>query len=288
MSEFIKKANELSEYNTDNLIELEKCANDVIYFCTNYVKVTHPTKGAVPFEPYPYQIRMLEAFRDHRFNLVLAGRQLGKSTVIAMYMLHCALFDFDKNFLVASNKEKNAIEIMERIRFAYEELPFWLKPGVVQYNTKTIKFDNGCKIDSQATSPTTGRGGSFAKILIDELAFVPKKIQEEMWTSITPTISTGGSLIVSSTPNGDSDLFASLYRKAKSGDDGFNLIQVEWNEHPDRDNKYKVEMIQKIGEQKWFQEYECIDGEQVIELYDSLEKKIIKVTMEQAYHLCNY
>lgn len=109
-------------------------------------------------------------------------------------------------------------------------------------------------------------------LLIDELAFVKKNIQQAMWTSLAPTLSTGGSCILSSTPNGDSDLYATLWREAIAGnksvvpgeedktnehEENFYPIEVLWNEHPDRDEEYKKQMIKKITEPLWLQEYEC-------------------------------
>jgi hypothetical protein len=40
---------------------------------------------------------------------------------------------------------------------AYEELPQWLKPGIVEWNAASIVFDNGCKISAEATSGSSGR-----------------------------------------------------------------------------------------------------------------------------------
>jgi hypothetical protein len=102
-------------------------------------------------------------------------------------------------------------------------------------------------------------------LMLDELAFVPKRVQEEMWTSLAPTLSTGGSCIISSTPNGDDDLFAELWRSAEFESDpsstatgnGFKAVKVQWDEHPERDDSYRVKMSKKIGELKWRQEYEC-------------------------------
>jgi hypothetical protein len=82
------------------------------------------------------------------------------STIIAMYLLWFGMFNFDKTILVASNKNTNAMEIMARIKYAYEELPMWLKPGVNYYTKHSMEFDNGSKIISQATTANTGRGMS--------------------------------------------------------------------------------------------------------------------------------
>ncbi len=109
-------------------------------------------------------------------------------------------------------------------------------------------------------------------LMLDELAFVPKRVQEEMWTSLAPTLSTGGSCIISSTPNGDDDLFAELWRSAEFESDpsigatgnGFKAVKVEWDEHPDRDDSYRIKMSRKIGELKWRQEYECVSGDSMV------------------------
>lgn len=126
-------------------------------------------------------------------------------------------------------------------------------------------------------------------LMLDELAFVPKRIQEEMWTSLAPTLSTGGSCIVSSTPNGDDDLFAELWRSAEFGNtetaptdgNGFKAVKVEWDEHPERDESYRLKMSKKIGALKWRQEYECVSGDSMLRVeVDGVERQI---SMEDAY-----
>jgi hypothetical protein len=227
------------------------------------MKVMHPTKGAVPFKLYPYQERCVKAFQENRWAIVKCGRQMGKTTVIAAYLLWIACFHFEKYNLVASKDTDAAMDVMDRIRFGYEELPHWLKPGCLYFNRHEIVFDNNSSIKSTATTENTGRGRAVSLLMLDELAFVKGEIQGEMWTSLAPTLSTGGSCIVSSTPNGDQELFAQLWRGANTyageqvGDNGFYPVAIEWNEHPDRDASYKDEMIAKVGEEKWLQEYEC-------------------------------
>lgn len=263
MNDFVKKANEESEYSLDRLRELDKCRKDPIYFASKYVKIQHPLRGAIQFTPYEYQVRAIRAFQAHTWSIFKCGRQMGKTTIIAIYLLWFACFHSDKYVLVASKKNADALDIMTRIKFAYEELPNWLKPGCSLYNRQSVEFDNKSTIVSATTTEDTGRGRSVALLMLDELAFVRGKIQQAMWTSLAPTLSTGGSCIISSTPNGDSELFAQLWRQAKSGkvsDEGlaFHPVEVRWDEHPDRDEKYKQMMIDKLGDENvWLQEYEC-------------------------------
>ena len=272
-NEFIKRPNALTEYTEENIQDLYKCAEDPVFFAKSFVKVQHPTRGAIPLILYDYQVRAINGFLNHQWSMLKCGRQMGKTTVIAIYLLWFACFKKDKNLLVASKDNSGAMDIMDRIRYAYEELPNWLKPGVKAYNRHSIEFDNGSTIRSVSTTENTGRGKSISLLMLDELAFVRTNIQAAMWSALAPTLSTGGSCIISSTPNGDSDLFATLWREAASGvkstlpgdeeedieeqKDDFFPIEVEWNEHPDRSERYRTKMIKKIGEEKWKQEYEC-------------------------------
>jgi hypothetical protein len=256
MSDLIKRPYQQSEFTPEMIEEVRKCALDPIYFIKNYVMIQHPTKGAIKFNLFSYQERAIRAFQENRWTITLQSRQSGKTTVIAAFLLWYTCFQFDKKCLVASNKNSNAMEIMDRIKFAYEELPMWLKPGCLYYNRHEMSFDNGSKIFSEATTENTGRGKSISLLMLDELAFVPKRIQELLWTSIMPTLSTGGACIISSTPNGDDDLFAEKWRGAKLGTNGFYPVEVHWSEHPDRGEKFKAEIMPKVGEHKWLQEYE--------------------------------
>lgn len=199
---------------------------------------------------------------DNDDHLFLVGESLiptHNSTVSSMYLLWFAIFNFDKTILIASNKNKGAMEMISRIQYAYQHIPHWLKPGVTEdgWNKHSIKFDNDSRIESEATSENSGRGMSISLLYLDEFAFVAPSIADEFWTAIAPTLSTGGSCIMSSTPNGDSNLFAQIWRGAQVDANGFFPVEVRWDQPPGRDEKFKEEQIGKIGELRWRQEYEC-------------------------------
>jgi hypothetical protein len=255
----IKGAGEQNEYTALQLQELKKCAEDPVYFITNYVMIQHPTKGAVKFKLYPYQEKMIRAYQENRYTVVLSSRQTGKSITSGAYLLWYAMFQFDKTILIASNKNSNAMEMVHRIRFSYENMPSWLKPGVEEdgWNKHNIGFDNGSRIVSTATSEDAGRGMSISLLFLDEFAFVAPGIQDEFWTSISPTLSTGGSCIMTSTPNGDTNIFAQIWRGALVGANSFFPVRVRWDEPPERDEAFKEAEIGNVGERRWMQEYEC-------------------------------
>ena len=274
----VKSAGTQCEFTPDNLIELDKCRKDPVYFVRKYVKIQHPTLGAIPFDLYDFQEHMLRAYKDNRYVIVLSSRQTGKSITSAAYLLWYAMFSDDKTVLIASNKNSNAMEMIFRMRYAYEELPLWLKPGVTDdgWNKHNITFDNGSRIISTATSEESGRGLSISLLFLDEFAFVKPGIQDEFWTSIQPTLSTGGSCIMTSTPNGDTNIYAQLWRGAELGvenmdeGNGFYPIRVKWDEPPGRGEAFKKDTIGKLGQRKWDQEFECIFLSSEALLIDSL------------------
>lgn len=282
----IKGSNVVHEYSYDQLLELKKCSNDPVYFIRKYVKIQHPTHGIIPFNLRPYQERMLHGYKNNRFTVVLAARQVGKSVVSGAYLLWYACFNADKTVLIASNKNSNAMEMIHRIRLGYEELPMWLKPGIKDdgWNKHSVGFDNGTRIISEATSINSGRGLSISLLYLDEFAHVAKSIQEEFWTSIEPTLSTGGSCIMTSTPNGDIDIFAQIWRGSQVQSNGFFPVEVKWNEPPGRDDKFKEDTVGRIGEQKWKQEYECVLGSSLVTIQDG-NGNILTVTIEDLYKL---
>ncbi len=263
----IKVAGQQSELSYSQVEEFLKCGENPLYFINNFCKVVHPKLGPQPFTLRPYQESMINAYWNNRYSIVLSARQTGKSVGAAAYILWYAMFQRHKTILIASNKNKNAMEMIHRIKYMYENVPMWLKPGVMDdgWNKHSISFDNGSRIMSEATSENSGRGGDISLLYLDEFAFVPPHIQTEFWASIEPTLSTGGELIMTSTPNGDQNIYAQLWRGAnipaghgsKLGSNGFFPVRVEWNEAPNRDGKFKEETISRIGERKWMQEYEC-------------------------------
>jgi hypothetical protein len=254
-NEFIKTAHTELEYTPEQIQELKKCAEDPVYFISHYCYVQHPTKGKVLFKLRPYQEKIVRAMQHNRWTILLIGRQAGKSETSSAFAYWFACFHSDKNILLASNKQKGATDLMNRIKFMYENTANFLRPGVKFYNRGSVEFDNDSKIWSEATTETTGRGRSISLFISDELAFVNKRIQEEMWASIFPTLATGGSCVVMSTPNGDSELFAELWRGAEAGTNGFVPIFVPITEIPERDQVWIDMMRSKVGDLRFQQEF---------------------------------
>lgn len=162
MNDLVKKPNKKTPYSMKALEALDNSQSDPMYFIENFVKIQHPKIGSVDFQPYDYQKKIINAFHTHSKCVVLTGRQLGKTTVASAYILWRAMFVEDSKILIVGNKMKAAMEVMDRIKYAYEECPDFIKAGVLEYNKSTLTFDNGSKIEAVATTPDAGRGRSIS------------------------------------------------------------------------------------------------------------------------------
>jgi len=267
----VKPAHSKVQYNQAEVQELAKCAHPVTgpkYFITNYVYVQNVTRGKVKFDLYPFQVELIDNYHNYRYSVSLISRQMGKSTVAAAYLLWYAMFNDDVTILVASNKHEGAMEIMHRLRYAYENLPDFIRAGSLSYNKKSIEFDNGSRIISQATTENTGRGLTLNLVYLDEFAFVTPRVAKEFWTSISPTLSTGGKCIITSTPSSNEDQFADIWFQANKrideygnpkevGTNGFRPYFATWEEHPDRDEEWAANELAKIGEDRFAREHKC-------------------------------
>jgi hypothetical protein len=266
-----KKAHTKETFTEQQIQDLLACSDPDTgyhYFTQNYFYIQHPVRGKMLFQPFEYQVRLLDAYHNHRFNINMLPRQMGKTTCAAGYLLWYAMFHPDQTILISAHKFTGSQEIMQRIRYAYELCPDHIRSGVINYNKGSIEFDNGSRIVSTTTTGNTGRGMSISLLYCDEFAFVPPNIADEFWTSISPTLATGGRAIITSTPNSDEDTFAIIWKEAnkkfdefgneqETGINGFFPYTCHWNEHPDRDEAWATAERGRIGEERFRREYNC-------------------------------
>jgi hypothetical protein len=242
-------------WTKEELLEYSKCLNNPKYFAKKYCKVIHLDKGLIPFDLYPYQEKMFDTFTEHRFNIVLACRQSGKSIAVVAYLLWYAIFKGEQVVGILANKEAIAREMLGRITLMLENLPFFLQPGCNALNKKSIGFSNNSRIIAAATSSSSIRGMSLNLVYLDEFAFVDNAA--EFYTSTYPVISSGktSKIIITSTANGIGNMFHKLYEGALQGTNEFDATRVDWWDVPGRDEKWKKMTIENTSELQFDQEF---------------------------------
>lgn len=236
--------------------EIIKCGKNPQYFINKYVKIQHPMRGTVPFETYPFQDDVIDALENHRFNVIVKSRQLGISTVTAAYALWLALFHRDKNVLCIATKLKTAQEFVKKVKVAFNGLPSWLvlKPKVGD-SRQHLAWANGSQIKAIPRSEDAGRSEAVSLLIVDEAAHIEGF--DELWAALLPTLSTGGSACMLSSPYGASGVFHKTYVDAVEGRNDWNPIELKWDVHPERDEQWFEEQKRLFPERQLRQEYLC-------------------------------
>ena len=103
--------------------EIVKSGKDPIYFINTYCRISHPQRGLIKFDTYPYQDDLLEDFNDFRFTVILKARQLGISTITAAYIVWLINFHRDKNVMVLATKFATAANLVKKVKSIFKNLP---------------------------------------------------------------------------------------------------------------------------------------------------------------------
>ena len=250
-----------TKLTNDQFDDIRRVRGDIFFF-SQFIHVIHPLRGKVKFELYPFQKSVLWEFVNNRFNIVLKFRQAGITELISMYCLWLAMYHSNKNIVIISIKDRVAKKVLRKIKFMYRHLPDHLKIQVVngrgtEIGTSTeLEFANGSIISSIPTTEDAGRSEGLSLLVIDEAAII--RWANQIWAAAFPTLSTGGSAIVNSTPYGVGNWFHKLWVGATSGGNPFNAIRLRWPMHPERDIAWYNEMRKAMGPRRTAQE---IDGD---------------------------
>jgi len=280
----LKKVGVQLKYTQEQIAEYLKCAKDPIYFAKNYIKIVNVDEGLVKFKMWDFQQEMLSLFQKNRFVITKCPRQVGKTTTTVAYLLWATIFSDSQNVAVLANKGSLARDILAKYQLAYENLPEWIQQGVVTWNKGNVELENGSKVIAASTSSSAIRGGAFNIVFLDEFAFVPNNIANEFFNSVYPVISSGKKtkIIIVSTPNG-MNLFYKLWQDSIEKRNNYIPFEIHWSMVPGRDEAWKEETIRNTSERQFQQEFECIDGDTKIDIYDKKTKQYHNIRIVDFY-----
>jgi hypothetical protein len=254
----LKAAGVTVEFTPENIKEYMKCAADPIYFIENYCQIVTLDHGLQPFKLYECQRNKVNVIHNNRRVILMEGRQQGKTTTSAAYIVWYTLFQASKNVAILANKATAAREVLDRYQTMYELLPQWMQQGVTTWNKGDIELENGSKVFTAATGKSGIRGKSVNLLYVDEAAIIPNNVAEEFFTSVYPTISAGQTtkILLSSTPLGYNH-FWKFWNDAENGRNGFVNLFIPYWEIPGRTDAWAAEQKAMLGELKYNQEVLC-------------------------------
>jgi len=200
-----------------------------------------------------YQIEMLRHFQNNRFTITLASRQIGKTICSSIFIAWFALFNFDRNILVLSNKGATTREIIDKAKTILDNLPFFMKPGILKNDVFNMKFDNGCRLIGQSTTKKAAIGFTIHLLFLDEFAHIHSAFINPFFENVYPTLSSSqiSRIIITSTPNGFNK-FHEIYDRATKGLNEFKAFKVDWWQVPGRDEAWMKKEISQLGSESAF------------------------------------
>ena len=225
--------------------EFMKCASDPVYFMKKYYMIQHPTKGRILFNLYPFQEKVLKSFLLPDHIIINKSRQLGISTLVSAFSLWLMLFNKDKNILVLATTQNTAKNMVTKVRFAYQNLPTWLKIGATEDNRLSLRLSNGSQVKAVSAAADSARSEAVSILVLDEAGFIDNA--EALFTSAQQTLATGGKCIALSTPNGMGNWFEETYKKAMKKGNSFLPLCLPWSVHPERTQEWRDQQDKDLG-----------------------------------------
>jgi hypothetical protein len=218
------------------MIEYVRCMKDTSYALRTYLQTYDNTVSKyVPLELFPDQISLLEDYENFNENIALKYRQAGVSTVTAAWISKKLAFAKKikpEKILIIANKLDTSQEMANKIRAFMTQWPSWVG---IDFSTekdsqKHYKLNNGCEVKAVATSKDALRGFTPTILIFDEAAFIDA--DSDFWAACMASLSTGGKVIVVSTPNGYDPIYYEIYDQALRNMNDFKISEMYWFRDP--------------------------------------------------------
>ena len=222
--------------------EVIRCATDPIYFIETYLTVFDQTKNNGYGEIVPFI-----DFLKERSVITNKYRQGGISTCTCAYIAWYVSFNNNRTAAIVADKLSTAKdELMNDVVEFIESCPKWLVPRTgkgIEKGDKDLKstqnlkrYDNGSSLGSFAAK--SGLRGTTPTLLFwDETAWTEKGYK--FWTAAKPVLSTGGRVIMISTPSGMDEVFYKTFDGALKGENTFKAVELYWFTDP----RYNIDLV---------------------------------------------
>lgn len=241
-----------------------RCRKDFHYFVEHFWKIQTP-EGAQLFELFDAQTRAFDVFELKRYVITLKARQIGWTTLCAAYTFWKAFFQLDWVCIFLSKNEREAIQILKKVKYGYARLPEWMKkrgPRLLRDNQLEFPLSNGSSIESLPSQNDPARGRTVNLVIVDEWAFLENP--EDAWASIEPITDVGGRCIGLSTANGWGNFFHTMWVGARTGNGAgsvFTPIFEPWWARGGRDDAWYTQKKTTLPSWQLHQEYPSNENE---------------------------
>ena len=218
------------------IIEVTKCMRNTPYALRTYLQTYDNTVSKyVPLDLFPDQVSLIEDYDAHNENIALKYRQAGVTTVTAAWASKKLVFakkQKPEKILIIANKLDTSVEMANKIRNFTEQWPSWVGVGFSPDKNaqRHFKLTNDCEVKAVATSKDALRGYTPTILIFDEAAFI--EADGDFWSACMASLSTGGKVIVVSTPNGYDPIYYEIYDQSLRNMNDFKISEMFWYRDP--------------------------------------------------------
>ena len=124
------------------------------------------------------------------------------------------------------------MEMANKIRAFVDQWPSWVGAGFSadKNSQRHYKLSNNCEVKAVATSADALRGYTPTILIFDEAAYI--EADSDFWAACMASLSTGGKVIVISTPNGFDPIYYEIYDQALRSLNDFKISEMFWFRDP--------------------------------------------------------
>ncbi len=206
----------------------------------------------IPQELHDFYLNIVPSpyWNENIDTIILKSRQTGLSTIFQV--LNAWHINFHDNIqdLVISFREKESKKYMNDVQRIWQNIPALIRAKKLKKNehelavSLTGEKDRFSVIGSFTASPDAARSYSPNLVILDE--FASYKNVEALWSAVVGSLSTGGIMVIISTPKGVGNLYYELWQKTKEimknpsvKVDGlqtnFKPFVIHWSQLPDEE-----------------------------------------------------
>lgn len=208
----------MTSWTNQQIKEAANCIRDPLYFLENFIWLD-ADEGIIPFvigyeegQDFFYQREIIKHLLNHENVAVLKSRRVGLSWIAAFYTAWLINFHRGVNVLFVSRGEKEAISLLDKVRFILNNLAYrdsnditratpadFLRNEIVidQQTMLGIGHRNQkgevasiSRVRSLTTTKHSGRGEKAAFVFVDEVQFIDH--QDEVFGAVLTTAARAG------------------------------------------------------------------------------------------------
>ena len=232
------------------LKEYANCLKSPIYTIEKYLETFDKTQNKyVPFNLFPDQKKLVTNLDNANENICMKYRQAGVSTTAAAWGSTKLVFapkESPEKILILANKLDTAVELATKIKNFLRQYPSWLGVGFDPNKNaaRHYRLQNRSEVKAVATSVDALRGYTPTILIFDEAAYIEGG--EELWAASMASISTGGKIILISTPNGFDSVYYPVFDQAERKMNNFTITRLVWYLDPRYSKNLKWVKTQNI------------------------------------------